>query len=551
MVLRALVLFTAMVLTTHNAHAWSTRCTNGSCEATEGKLAIYWAADSMSDIYQGKLTGIEGVPVTIEDFEATEKKIDQMFEKATTSKKTGSAEVKGASEEIGGPSAGVSGNQEMAFTKKRGMSQSKTAGKKVTMDYGLTFIKWLGDTRFSSSCYWKSPGDIGQYACAAEYALQAYMDGTIQADVESFFFQKDAGRVEDVPIDATLNDDNKDLVLTKYIGLTKVYKDDPQVRYAVAHQEVMKLLYSQGKESTEELKKVNEEYQKQMEGLQVLIKPNQTALKLHKKDNDLAFAKWIGDNIISIQTYPSPKDRYTIALDAVSKYSDTEEIKKNRTDFEKSIQNKDQSVQIVTFKGPKIPPFLIGGLALPFFGVGGYWYWRKRRKKPEAAIITAFMLLLPITVILLLVPAFVRAEDKMGLCKLTYYLPKPDKPVSSEIKANLDSMGQFGDYLMSQEPARKADFVVVNCFFLPNESEFKDNAKCNIGWAKMIEESRSKDGQWNSDSVVFKTDELVPYIRDMGNFARDVMSVKEAPSSGMITTECGFPIKRLTRQDRR
>lgn len=370
------------------AGSWSLHCVNDSCEAAQGRLKVYWSG--MGDL---NLTGVEGIPISIEDFEAAEKKIEQVFEKSITSKKSGESGAKaGSPDEIGyGPSAGVTGNKERAFTKKRSMSQTKTMGKKVSVDYTLVFVKWLGDMRFANrNGGYREP--IGRYWAAAEYAMQAYMNGTIQPLVESFFFARNADRIEDVVVDEKLNNDNRDLIMTKYIGLTEFPAiEDAKERYSAANSIVSELLYSNNKVLEIELERINAEFSKHMEQLKILMKPNQTALKLYEKNKELAFVKWLADTkeLKIFLNITNVKDRYITVLagyDSQKKQSnisgfpsDWETAKK----FEELIKNKDKDVQTVTVHGspiPVIPIAVVAGIGL-IAGVVIYIRKRKGSKK--------------------------------------------------------------------------------------------------------------------------------------------------------------------------
>lgn len=60
------------------ATAWAIQCINTSCSATAGGLRVLWS--SPANNFQGTLTGVEGLPLTIEDFQTVEKKVQSTLE---------------------------------------------------------------------------------------------------------------------------------------------------------------------------------------------------------------------------------------------------------------------------------------------------------------------------------------------------------------------------------------------------------------------------------------------------------------------------------------
>ncbi len=355
-IIASIVSFLAMTMYIPRAEAgnWSIQCTNNSCEAAQGALKVYWMAAGFNNIYQGKLTGVEGIPISIDDYQSVEKKIELTIEKTITRKKGTDTNVKAdAPDGMGGPSAGTTGSKENLFAKKRSISQGKTMGKKVNINYTLAFVEWLGDTRFGFD---KS---IQRYWAAAEMALSAYKNGNIEELIEQFFIARNAEAIEDIAVDAKLTDENKVLILTKYIGLTRYHLSEPSVRYAFASQTVYGL-----SRNTEEAVKISEEYKKDMDTLKLLLKPGQTVLKLHQTNPDIAFVKWLADThrfVKLIDDMPLT-DKYMAAIGVLRKIkanlltdADASFFQGQRQEFEAAIKAKDKSVQIVTVKGSPIP----------------------------------------------------------------------------------------------------------------------------------------------------------------------------------------------------
>ena len=371
-----LVISLAFTVNSFAGFSWSIQCTNFySCVAEQGALKVYWTrapVDQPYSFYYGKLTGVEGIPISIDDYQTMEKKIELVIEKSITRKKGGDIEVKAnAPEGVGGPTAGTTGSKENIFTRKKSMAQSKMMGKKINVDYTLAFVEWLGDTRFGDS-----PG-ITKYWAASEYALDAYKRGAIESLIEMFFIARNADDIDAIAVDTKLTDENRGIVLTKYIGLTEYPAiGDVQLRYRHASNFAYNLSTAS---FTDQAVKITEAFKKDLEALKVLTKPNQTALKLYKKDKELAFAKWFGDAKVfeHIKDY---KDRYIVALSLVRDTSENikEWLTGFRAEFETAIKNKDQSVQIITVRSSPIPVIPIAVIAALLIGVV---IFVKRKKK--------------------------------------------------------------------------------------------------------------------------------------------------------------------------
>lgn len=385
-IVMALALLTLTVITkTANAGNWSIHCVNNSCEASQGRIKVFWSSNSYNNTYSGTVSGVEGLPISLEDFESAEKKVDQQIEKSVTSKNSAGTDKKissGDRDSKEGPASKMTGSQEKAFSRRNSMSQSKTKGKKISIDYTLAFVKWVGDTKMS----WE-PLEVKRCWGATELIMSKYGDGTIQQLMESFFFAKNADKIDEVQVDAKLNDDNRDLVMTKFIGLTQFPGlKDLQKRYSLANDRMMTLVYGKDTASLSELNKLSDRYATVVKELKLLVKPGQTALKLYEKNKELAFAKWIGDNKV-VEHITDPTDRYVIALDVVKeKGFDTE--KNYQSEFEGAITSKDQSVQVVTFKSNffatllTVIPVVFGGGII----VGGAFWWRRRKSNRDANV---------------------------------------------------------------------------------------------------------------------------------------------------------------------
>lgn len=347
------------------ADYWSIHCENASCVASQGALKVYWIANGFDDVYHGKLTGVEGIPITIEDYQTVEKKVESVIEKSITSRKKSDVSVKVDTPKTGGPTTGIATEKENLFVNKRSMSQSKLIGKKVNINYTLAFIEWLGDTMYAND------PSIRRYWGAASDALNAYKNGNIESLIERFFIARNAEKIDDTDLlNTKINDDNRELILTKYIGITRYTFFTPRDRYRAAGGFIYMLSQPQMEDVA---RKITEEFKADLKGLKMLMKPGQTALKLYETDKDAAYAKWLADNMrfnddvnkLDLQ------DRYLIALRTVDRLkkqelgeSDTKSFTEDRKEFENAIKNKDKSVKIVTVRRSFTTTVAIAGIAV-------------------------------------------------------------------------------------------------------------------------------------------------------------------------------------------
>jgi len=377
---------------------WSIHCTNNSCVAEQGALKVYWMATSMFDagMYRGKLTGVEGIPVAIDDYRTVEKRIQAVIEKASTRKRGADAGVKAGAPEVagGGPAAGATSQRENLFTQKRTIGQDKVMGERININYTLVFVEWLGDTWYGHI------QGIRKYWAAAEHALQAYKDGTIAELIERFLIQRNAAEIDNVAVDAEINDENQNLILTKYIGLT-IYPaiEDAKRRYSLASDYVYSLSSARMQSEAE---KISEEFRNDLKALALLMQPNQTARNLYRKNKDLAFAKWLADNdkFTSAIDNMETTDKYLAAVSVIRRLQDGQIpsdgvafFTAERKNFETAITNREKSVEIITFAGsptPEIPTpeipiaIIIAGAAVLL--IGGVVLVRRRKKNNQGGV---------------------------------------------------------------------------------------------------------------------------------------------------------------------
>lgn len=380
----------ALLAGTGRAGSWSIHCLNSSCESTQGGLKVLWTEDGSG---QGQITGVQGLPINIDDFESAEKRIEATIEKSVSRKKSGSSDAKVTGEEFSGVGAGVTSNQDNVFNKKRSMSQSKTQGKKVSIDYTLALVKWWGDTHPEWGRGWSGNDGMGKYYKAMENLLEKYQQGSIAEVVSDFFLLRNIERVDDVSIETPINDETRDIVLIKYIGLTtRGGVEDPKERYAGAY----RILRDVENNPNEAVKRAKE-YKEDLEKLKILTQKNQTAEKIYEKDKDLAFAKWLADSgkFVAAIDKMAIIDKYLVAASIVRRLKENNLTQNDitfftaeRVNFEAAVKNKDQSVQIVTFKGTnilesikKLNPIYIVAVVAGGGLVAGSFFFIKRRKR--------------------------------------------------------------------------------------------------------------------------------------------------------------------------
>lgn len=354
------VLFCMVLSSTAYAGSWNIHCTNNSCVADQGRIKVYWVSNSFENMYTGKLTGVDGLPISVGDFKSVEQNVNKIFESNIPKQK----EAK----------------QESDNPLKVNMNTDKSVSRsKISIDYTLAFVQWLGDTRYN----WDR--SIKRYWSATELILDSYSKGSILPLIEGFFFSKNASEIGKIQIDITINDKNKMLVFTKYIGLTNFAGvPDEEARYSSAYDKLSNLVNSKNPADQKELDIIYSNYKKNMESLKVLIKPNQTALKLWQKDKELAYAKWFGDNYVA-EHINDHKDRYLVAIilpDKLKQIAEkTEDMKQLGVQFETAIKNKDQSVTMVTIKGIEIPWVLIVAVLGLIMIAGATIFFKKLKSK--------------------------------------------------------------------------------------------------------------------------------------------------------------------------
>ena len=274
---------------------WHYQCTNYSCIAESGALKVYWTADSMQDVTRGKLTGVGGLPISIDDYRTVERRIQTLIRKNSRR-------------------AGETGQGENLFApERRGVTvgQEEVQGERINIDYTLAFVEWLGNEKA-----YRYEDGIRKYLSAVEYILQSYKRGKITELIEMFLTHKNAAEIDNIDITAEINDENQNLILTKYLGITKILGiTDIKKRYSLANE--LRYVIANDARLQSLAREITQELRNDLRALSILTQPNQTAEKLYRQGNkDLGFAKWLADNnrfnsaINKMQT----QDKYIAAM---------------------------------------------------------------------------------------------------------------------------------------------------------------------------------------------------------------------------------------------
>lgn len=330
------------------AATWHLICTNGNCEASWGGIKLHWTMGSEGEL-SGKLTGVEGLPISISDFKKAEETVSMTMEKILNKSKTSTTKAKaGAEIEGSGLGADVNTSKGFSFIKKKSMHRSKTGGRETKIDYALAFVKWFGDHRYSP---YEGKHFMRRYMSAAEDILDIYYADQIEDYIEAFFWWrlgKDFEKiVEKTSFLDPLTDENRIALLAKYC-CAYFQKNPCDYHYAFW--------------GVSELKELNSIYVKMREGLTIIMKPGMTARKIAKVDKDLAALKWIVDKkfkgkkvskkeleveyaqILAVY-YQAKKDRFEIPY-----YVNWDEIENEMKKFDTALKKNDPLLDIVMIK---------------------------------------------------------------------------------------------------------------------------------------------------------------------------------------------------------
>ena len=323
------------------AGVWSTHCENKSCNASQGRLQIFWMAEKDQFIEtMGKLTGIEGLPLQMSDFVTTEKRITSMIDLATTeSERFGNRMSTPMSDDVG-LSKSKETFTENVFTRRLEQQHSKTMGNQLTIDYTLAFVKWYGNT-ITSYAYWRERGDIGRYGVAMEDILQNYYDENLMLYLQAFLIYRRGKEIDKIPVDTPMTAENMDIVQTKFMGLLDDhYSDDVQLRYSRAYRALSRM-------AEWEAEDLNTEYNAYVQYWLPLFCKGVTAKEIYYSSSSsnkvTGFTKWVGDK--KDKVFPELKDQKDRYIASMSKVDNNHYFRSQyQEEFNKAMEDNDPSV---------------------------------------------------------------------------------------------------------------------------------------------------------------------------------------------------------------
>ena len=401
--------------------AWYTHCVNGACSSSNGGIEVQWQQTHPNNIYIGVLTGVKGLPIGIEDFQRQEKVVSQAIEKTTVIKKSTTQKASTPAEIPAG--AGTDTGKENVFSRKQSMSQSKTMGEGIKVDYTLAFVKWIGDNNpFLPEEIRNNPENILKYLAACNLIMEAYRNGKIESFIEKFLLSRNATlqnvkNVKFVDKDRIKNlaDTEKSIILTKFLELSTLW-NVPDKEKRINSALVRSAIYEIDEKA---LQDVSNAYLERIEHIKKMKEPI-SVLQLYFQNKDYAFIKWLAESKPNIVPYITDLDERYIVFSSNSFYiypEMKEMLPQLLEEFEKAIANKDESVTKVVYS--KLEPikekladiadiagnkksFLL--LIIPVIGIIIYIKIKKKKQKKEnntmktICIILTFILLLPLSV---------------------------------------------------------------------------------------------------------------------------------------------------------
>jgi len=300
------------------AEEWSVSCENNSCVASHGGIKVYWMPNSFNDKFHGKLTGVEGLPINLTDFETCDKKMNACF-------------------------VGV-------IPKAKENEQSQVTAGSAQIDYALAFVNWLGN------CQYGQDKSIRRFWWACEEILIRNSSDNLTPSLEAFLFNKHSKRLNDLPIDTPLNDKNRQLLMTKWFTIKKLHLQSSELdTHGKAYSIINKLSSSSHVNDKNKFEELSVEYAADMEKLKVMLKPGMTAKQLAangKWYKDLAFAKWIVDSTLEQKSAYNLADSYMISM-AVTAGENKD--KKLAEKFDNLLEQNDTSVNKVTVEESSVP----------------------------------------------------------------------------------------------------------------------------------------------------------------------------------------------------
>ncbi len=375
-----LIFVLTISITNADAFSWRVYCENLSCEASGGGVKVMWSAYAWDDIYKGTLTGIQGLPVNIEDFQEAQKRAEQTIEKILSVKKSYLTIIGLSQSEIG---TRTESGKEQAISKRRSMSQSETQTRRIRIDYTLNFVKRLGDSLYASY----APDDMRRYIHAVEVIVTTYTQ-----DPNALYELIDAYMISQQLQDFS----EASLILSKAVdelvfnmksasafeiaaylsasekGFQTPYDSPEKIPSQITKDDILKSFIIYARAAKDSYENIYEMFKK-------ITAPGETALNLHQKGEIvLAYAKWFADT--KLKHITDPDFRYLTAIHYARLHpadmenpKDYIKLKRDYTEFEQAIEKRDKSVKLVTVKRTipwKYAVFLLPAvLVVAFFAV--------------------------------------------------------------------------------------------------------------------------------------------------------------------------------------
>jgi len=325
--------------------AWYTQCVNCACSSSNGGIEVQWACfkdKDNKDIYKGVLTGVKGLPIGIEDFQRQEKTISQAMEKTSIIKKSTTQRVSTPAEVPAG--AGTDTGKENVFSRKQSMSQSKTMGEGIKIDYTLAFVKWVGDHHpFIKDEIRNDPLNILKYLAACDLIMSAYRNGKIESFIEKFILSRNINDIQNVKLVdenklKNLSDPEKSMILTKYISLLlpHIKENSLRINASLVHSAILEM-------NPKELDSMANLYIEHIKHIQKLKEPKSVLQLYNENDKESAFAKWLAESKPNVLPHITDlNDRYIVFTSKA--FYERIASPQLAQEFEKAIANKDESV---------------------------------------------------------------------------------------------------------------------------------------------------------------------------------------------------------------
>jgi len=331
-----------------------------------------------------------------------------IIKKSTTQKVSTPAEIPAG--------AGTDTGKENVFSRKQSMSQSKTMGEGIRIDYTLAFVKWIGDHHpFIKDEIRNDPINVLKYLAACDLIMRAYRNGKIESFIEKFILSRNINDIQNVKLVdenklKNLSDTEKSMILTKYISLLlpHIKENSYRINASLVHSAILEM-------NPEELDSMANLYIEHIKHIQKLKEPKSVLQLYNENDKGAAFAKWLAESKPYVLPHITDlNDRYIV----FSSNAFYERIASPQLaqEFEKAIANKDESVTKVIHSRFEIVKekladvignkkfFLVLLMIIPVIGIIVFIKIKKKKQRKEnntmktlTCIILTFILLLPLS----------------------------------------------------------------------------------------------------------------------------------------------------------